>query len=371
MFVNMLLANSSKLTCRSSEIMSKSTVKTRTPKTSASRQSKAEQAHSTTTKQTPAKKVSEKKASAKKSSPLNADSDLTLSLGDLAHTVLAKQYKRLVKQEADVLKDKDPEHLHQMRVATRRLRTGLKVFDAVVQLPKPAREKQVQALAKVLGQLRDLDVQSADLRDRYRPQVPASEQALIDQCLKQLSKQRVDVFEQVESKLTGSQYQRLKAAYKDWLDQSVQPSLAQISVVTALPDLLNPLISDLLLHPGWWVAASERDTAAGALLHDLRKTCKQARYQTEFFADFYRKAFTDWMDELKQIQEKLGTLQDTHVLLDLLADYGASAKELPELYAAVAQQQAEVMADWDQLRSRYLEQSFRRSLYQMILTPTT
>jgi CHAD domain-containing protein len=328
-----------------------------------SAETKAASAKKAATKQT-------KKSAAKttaKSATKQVDQVSTLSLGDFAHSILEKQYHRIVKQEAAVLKDKDPEHLHQMRVATRRLRTGLTIFRAAIQLPKPAREERVQALAKVLGQLRDLDVQMADLQERYRPQVPSSEQALIDQCLHQLGKQRREAFQQVESKLSGSKYQRLQAAYEDWLDQPAYQPVAQISVTAALPDLLCPLISHLLLHPGWWIAATERDAEAELVLHDLRKTCKQARYQTEFFTAFYDQEFVAWTDELKQIQDQLGVLQDTYVLLEILAKQGASAQQLPELYKAVTQQQTAAMADWDQVRARYLDQSFRRSLYQLTI----
>jgi CHAD domain-containing protein len=296
-----------------------------------------------------------------------------LSLGEYAYQILAKQYRRLVKQEEGVLQDKDPEYLHQMRVATRRLRTALQVIGIAVELPKPARAKHVQALTRVLGKLRDLDVQITALRDEYHPQVPSAEQKLIEQAIHRLHKQRNTAFAEVKSALTEAEYQDLKAAYEAWLDKPQYTPLAQLPLEAVLPDLLSPLLSEFLLHPAWLIAAKDRSGDGGETLHELRKICKHTRYQAEFFTDVYGKSFTAWVDELKQLQENLGTVQDTHVLLDVLAD-GASdpaalVKDMPKLHYAIQEQQAGAMKDWDTVRAKYIDAKFRRSLYEMILSP--
>jgi CHAD domain-containing protein len=290
-------------------------------------------------------------------------------LGDYACAVFAKQYRRLVKQEKGVLQDQDPEHLHQMRVATRRLRTALQVFGSAVHLPKPARERQVQALTRTLGQLRDLDVQIASLQDHYRPTLPAHEQKCIDRAIAKLHKQRGKVFATVQATLTGPTYHNLKTAYDGWLKQPAYSALAQLPLRAVLADLLSPLLAKLLLNPGWLVAAADHSSESGIALHELRKVCKQARYQAEFFTDCYGSAFQNWLEELKQIQENLGVVQDTHVLLELLVEKGVDLAELPQLQEAVDQQRQEALADWDETRARYTDAAFRQSLYQMILQP--
>lgn len=291
------------------------------------------------------------------------------TLGDYAHAVIAKQYQRLVKQEAGVLQDADPEYLHQMRVGTRRLRTALQVFGEAVKLPKPARENQVRVLTKVLGQLRDLDVQMAALKDQYRPKLPPSEQEMIDRANASLHKQRVKIFAEVKATLLQSEYRNLKAAYEKWVEAPEFTTLAQLPLAVALPDILSPLLSKLLLHPGWLVAAAEQSTSSGVTLHELRKTCKQARYQAEFFTDFYGDAFQNWVNELRQLQENLGIVQDTHVLLSVLSDHLPAKADFSQLQQVIQQQQANALSDWDQLRAKYLDAAFRRQLYEMILQP--
>ncbi|NJO80239.1 MAG: CHAD domain-containing protein [Cyanobacteria bacterium RM1_2_2] len=293
----------------------------------------------------------------------------TFTLGDYAHTVIAKQYQRLVKQESGVLQDSDPEYLHQMRVGTRRLRTALQVFGEAVKLPKPARENQVRALTKVLGQLRDLDVQIAALGNEYRPQLPPSEQEMIDRASGSLHKQRVKIFAEVKSALSQVDYQHLKAAYEKWIAAPEFSALAQLPLEVALPDILSPLLSKLLLHPGWLVAAADQSTRSGVMLHELRKVCKQARYQAEFFTDFYGDSFQNWVNELRQLQEDLGIVQDTHVLSSILANHLPAKANFKNLQQVMQQQQTDALTGWDELRSKYLDAAFRRQLYEMILQP--
>lgn len=293
---------------------------------------------------------------------------VTVTLGSYAQTILTKHYERLVKQETGVLEDSDPEYLHQMRVATRRLRTALQVFGGAVHLSKAGREKQVQTLTRVLGQLRDLDVQIAALLTDYRPGLPETEQKWLDRAITKLQKQRDKTFVAVEQFLNSSTYHDLKAAYKTWCAQPSFTPIAELPLHTVLPDLLSPLLSKLLLHPGWLIAAAQSNQE-GIGLHELRKTCKQARYQAEFFVDWYPSAFRTWVDELKQIQSDLGTVQDSHVLLEILAEKGSKPSNLPSLHQAIHQQQTDALKQWDEVRSKYVDQSFRHGLYQMILAP--
>jgi CHAD domain-containing protein len=47
------------------------------------------------------------------------------TLGDWAKIAIQQHYQKILNHEPLVLKDKDPEELHQMRVGMRRLRTAI------------------------------------------------------------------------------------------------------------------------------------------------------------------------------------------------------------------------------------------------------
>lgn len=293
------------------------------------------------------------------------------ALGDFAYNIIAEQFRRMMKREKKVLEDKEAEHLHQMRVGTRRLRTALQIFERVIVLPKVARANQVRDLARVLGAVRDMDVQLADLQNTYQPQLEKREQKDLKQVIKALEQQRVEALAQMKTVLTGRSYKDLRAAYESWLEKPKYQPIADLPLSIVLPDILSPLLSEVLLHPGWLVQRKEISTENGERIHDLRKLCKQARYQTEFFSSLYGKEFQVWIDEIKAIQDRLGVFQDTQVLQRLLVEVLGHKPRLPTLQRLIEQKQSEALSQWEATRKKYLDSQFRYHLHQILLQPTS
>lgn len=291
------------------------------------------------------------------------------TLGEFAYDVIRQQYKRIVKQERHVLADTDAEHLHQMRVGTRRLRTALQIFDGVIVIPKAASYQRVSKLGKTLGLLRDLDVQIATLERDYYLQVSRNEQKQLDKALKRLKKQRQTALATTKDVLHDSQYRNLKDAYKQWLDQPTYQLMAQMPLRAALPELISPLVSQLLLHNGWFVPAEQCSDEQGNILHALRKRCKHVRYQMEFFLPFYRQDLKDWVTEIKDLQDKLGIVQDCQVLSELIHQQLLPEVDTPGLDTLIQYRQQLALSDWNLTRQRYLSLAFRQRLYHLILHP--
>jgi CHAD domain-containing protein len=284
---------------------------------------------------------------------------VNLTLGDYAYQVIHEQVDYLFKQEKSVLKDTRPEPLHQMRVASRRLRTALQIFGTAVKLPKAASANELRDLARVLGKVRDLDVQIASLKDYYCPQLNTSEQKQLQKVIAVLKQQRIKVFDKMASSLTSDRYIDLKQSYKDWLKKPQYQAIAELPIGALLPDLLTPLLSELLLHPGWLVSTQQASGENGIILHDLRKVCKHVRYESEFFTQFYDKGFQKWIKQIKGLQDNLGDFQDTQVLLQLLSAQARDINSMTEFQAAIQQQQTKALSGWDELRQDYLKADFR------------
>jgi CHAD domain-containing protein len=86
--------------------------------------------------------------------------------GVAAAKVIEVRTRELVKHSDGVLDISDIERLHDMRVATRRLRAALEVFEACFPAkPFGAVLKDVKALADALGERRDRDVHIASLAE--------------------------------------------------------------------------------------------------------------------------------------------------------------------------------------------------------------
>jgi CHAD domain-containing protein len=296
------------------------------------------------------------------------------TLGNYAYQVIEEQFQHVSRQEKRVLADQDPEPLHQMRVSIRRLRTALQIFGPAIALPKAASPKRLRNFARVLGEVRDLDVQMASIQQDYLPHLSQSEQKLLNKAFKGLMGDREKAFAHMKAVITESIYPDLKVAYTSWLKDPQFHSIAQLSLAAALPDLVNPLLAALLLHPGWFISieqvlGEQVSDANSVLLHDLRKACKHARYQAEFFTPFYGEVFQDWMREVKTLQAHLGDFQDTQVFLALLSKKLGRKMHLPELQAAIQQKQAQALSDWEPIRKKYQDQDFRYHLHEILSSP--
>lgn len=319
----------------------------------------------------------------------NQKAPKTETLGDYACQAISKHFKKSIKHETDVLKDKDPEPLHQMRVGMRRLRTALQVFDFALDLPKATSTKRIKKIAHSLGDVRDLDVLKSELEKGYRPHLKGVEQEKLDFVLENLQQQRRQDFTELEQTLTGSRYQKFKQAFQAWLDQPAYNPIANLPILEVLPDLLLPLISQVLLHPGWLVGATVRAGKVtipkkispqavnqqleqqGTVLHDLRKQMKGVRYQTEFFVDLYDPTYAEQVNDFRQVQELLGQIQDSQVLTEfLVSQMGTDLDQVfPNLVKQIQQERAEAWKTWRPIQQRYLDPGFRQSLRTQVVTP--
>ena len=317
------------------------------------------------------------------------------TLDSFAYSAIEKHFKKSIKHEPDVLDDKDPESLHQMRVGLRRLRTAVDVFDFALDLPKPINDRAISKIAHSLGAVRDLDVLIAELNNQQQSSLPTEEQNRLEALLKKMNKQRKRDFAHLKRTLKGSDYDRLKDAFKDWLEKPHYQPVAQLPIQEVLPDLLLPLISETLLHPAWLVNANfENGTALNAThhskgtvhsvhpemlddfmkqhspaLHDLRKQMKRVRYQTELFVDFYDSAYAEQVDDFKTIQEVLGQIQDSAVLQGYLGSQikGSVQDVYPTLSRQLDQKVADALQTWQTIQQRYLDPKFRSQLRSLVL----
>lgn len=311
------------------------------------------------------------------------------TFGDWAYLAIAKHFSKFLKHESGVLEDKDPEELHQMRVGMRRLRSAIKGFNAALNLPKNAQEKKVGNIAKVLGELRDIDVLQDTLKNRYYPNLPDQEKAYLDEALSKLAKRRKKAFKIVKKTLEDKAYLKLKQSFEDWLNQPIYHSIADISIHTILPDLLLPQVSEFLLHPGWVIGIEFPEgnpifhdnllpeeleallSAQGFILHDLRKEAKRTRYNMELFSQFYGEMYEDYLEEIKAIQSILGDIQDSFVLAEFLDEvFGDNIIEkMPVFTQHLREYRYQKWQDWETSQRKFLEAKTRKDFHITVLQP--
>ncbi|HIK52732.1 MAG TPA: CHAD domain-containing protein [Oscillatoriales cyanobacterium M59_W2019_021] len=316
--------------------------------------------------------------------------DSARTFGDWAAIAIAKHARKIFKYESDVLKDKDPEDLHQMRVGMRRLRTAVVSFDRAIELPSEVAEKKIGKLARILGSLRDLDVLQEAIETQYIPSVSPDEQKELKRAIKALKKRRKIAIDRVRETLKGDRYHSFKEALQLWLEDPKFKAIADVAIETVLPDVLLPEIANFLLHPGWWIGVSLNEGTVrfhellspeavrdlldrqGEILHDLRKEAKRTRYQMELFPQFYNETYSDFVRYIKQTQEVLGNIQDGFVFAEFLTDVLKvdASETMPELTARIIDLRYQQWQEWESLQRQFLDVQNRQYLRAIVQHPS-
>ena len=311
------------------------------------------------------------------------------TLGNYTYSTIEKHFKKTWKWEKSVKNDKDVEALHQMRVGMRRLRTTVTRFNFIVNLPKSVNDKNIGKIARCLGSLRDLDVLKETLEITYQPQLPNKEKETLKDIFDTLEQQRAAAATDIKAIFKSQRYKSLKTGLKEWLEEPSYQALANLTIQQALPDLLLPEVSSFLLHPGWLVGtkveehkvviSTDFDTkkiekqilAKGENLHDLRKQAKRLRYQMELFTDFYGEIYASYLAQVRNIQEVLGSMQDSVVLNEWLEDVlkAKISNQLPTLANLLKKNRYDLWQQWQSLQQQFLRLENRQELHVVILHP--
>ena len=287
-----------------------------------------------------------------------------LSSGGYALDLIQRQVRRLGKLQGEVLADRDPESLHQLRVSLRRLRTALTQFGPALVLPESVTDRRIAAVARRTGLCRDLDVLQLRLQEQLLPRLPGDEQQALEGPMKRLARDRSQAFDTLKEALHSSRYLKLLARLHKWQQQPRYTPLGQLPLAAWLYDWQAPFTAALSLHAGWMV----EDPTAEAL-HDLRKRIKAARYALEPLENWCEPVLRAWIQELRQAQEILGELHDLQILSHTLAGHEGSLKSphLPVLRSELESQQAQHWLRWRELAQRLQQDSHRRTIHRQLL----
>jgi len=265
--------------------------------------------------------------------------------GAYALELIQRQTRRLGKLQAEVLADRDPEPLHQLRVSLRRLRTALVQFGPALDLPESVDGGRIAAVARRTGLCRDLDVLRLRLEEKLLPTLPESEQRSMEAAMKRLGRDRAEAFGSLEEGLCHSRYLKLLARLHKWQQKPRFTAIGQLALLPWLYEWHAPFTADLFLHTGW----STADPSAEAL-HGLRKRIKGARYALEHLEPWCDPILKAWIAELRQAQDKLGELHDLQLLSRILKQSSGplKAERLPSLRREIERQHQDHWQRWQE-----------------------
>jgi CHAD domain-containing protein len=253
--------------------------------------------------------------------------------------VMLEQLERLLKREAGVRRGDDPEDVHQMRVASRRLRAARRVFRKALEGPVDLERanEELRTLARGLGQVRDLDVFGAALRQRAEQADPADRPAL-ERLAATFEEQRDAARAELLSLLDGGALTYLRTEFRAALEAVASGTPAEEPPATAdgrgngratgqavparrmkrqrvgrtAPRLIARAMQRLRDHRHVLLAPTSSE------LHEIRIAAKRARYTGEFFAPAFGPSLSDAIKRLTAVQESLGAVHDADVAEETL-----------------------------------------------------
>jgi CHAD domain-containing protein len=285
--------------------------------------------------------------------------------GNFAQELIQHQIRRLGKLQGEVLADRDPEPLHQLRVSLRRLRTVLDQFAPALDLPEGVTERRVASVARRGGLCRDLDVLRLRLREQILPRLPENERHRLRGPMRRMEQDRQQAFLTLREALHSGRYLKLLARLQKWDKHPRFTPLGELPLVPWLHEWQAPFTAGLFLHPGW----TEADPEAEAL-HNLRKRIKQGRYALESLERWCSPPLRDWIQELRQAQDHLGELHDLQILQQgfIETDRRGPSPDLPVLRREIAAQRELHWQRWRALAERLREDQRRRAIQLHLLT---
>ncbi len=231
------------------------------------------------------------------------------------------------------------DHVHQLRVGLRRLRSALRFFDGWATPVDPAWQDALTQLFRQLGVARDRDALAASLLPALRRagaplfELPPAPPGPTPKALLRMP-------ESTQTLLTGLALQ-IGAPVADTSDDASMLLVARRTLADASSEVIDtgPALAKAaarrlaLWHRRIVRAAKRYGDLSDDERHSLRKRVKRLRYATEFTASLYRpKAVARYLARLSPLQESLGRYNDLGVGLET---YRAAVGDDPRAWFAI------------------------------------
>lgn len=301
----------------------------------------------------------------------------------LSAEAILKNLKALAAQIPGVRGRRGPEPVHDLRVASRRVRTALRLLDDAAPSKRYRRwNRELKRLASALSRARDTDVQADFLREFLKAHRDARLRPGIQRLLLRLrgrrEKQQAKVLKELDRfdargtlREIRREFQRLKKHLRR-AGRSLSGSAVAVRPLDAA-HAPRPILKRLAKMVAYeqFIAQPERRKE----LHRMRIAAKHCRYTMEAFAPRYGGRLRPWIHAMRQIQGELGEIHDCDVwiyeaLPKFLADERERARRaeiMPGIAALLRDRRGRrtriyraFLRHWKQLRRRKMFERLNR-----------
>ena len=276
----------------------------------------------------------------------------------------ARQRRVVLSRDPGTRLGSDPEDLHDMRVATRRLRSYLRAARALVD-PAWATPLRTELgwLADELGSVRDLDVMLAHLTPQVATLDPAEREALEGVLLDRLRRDHDRARASLLATLSSPRYFRLLDLLEQPVALVVEPPLDEQTIAEPLPSL-QALAADEYRRLRRALRRID-ETTPDVEIHATRIRAKRARYAAELAQPLAGRKLSAVLARIKALQDVLGEHQDSAVAEDCIRQLagkgrGAAALGAGRLIEREHRRRAEARAALPEA-TRSLERAARKA----------
>lgn len=234
--------------------------------------------------------------------------------------------------------DQDIEHVHRLRVSTRRAIAALKLYQDWL-APKPYRwlKKRLKKIRRAAGTARDLDV----LADRINQQFGAQGHALLDE----IAEHRAAAQPAIVVIAARCRHQDRYARQSRKLIEHVRQPYGKVREIEAPVAFRAWAREELGMKAETFFAGVPNSEADTATLHQFRIRTKALRYTIELVSSTFDKSLrTEAYPLVEELQERLGEINDA-------ASASASIRQWSdEVEKGECQQQLRGFADQEAVR---------------------
>ena len=290
-------------------------------------------------------------AKAKRVKGVNCDSVATIGI----KLVLVTRFEELYGFHDAALDWSDPEGVHSMRVASRRLRSALRDFLPYVRKRGlTSVQKRLKSVADALGEVRDQDVAIMAL-EKIETNAPSDVSPGLKRFIDARKQVRDEARKELESILEKTQLNQLQADFVAGVDVATTTRKTQSSPQITYLKMSRTVILDLL---------KELEKLADDMfnpfdietLHEMRIAAKRLRYAIELFQSCWGRSIATYAKRAARVQTALGDLHDCDVWIESLGKQIKSARKNKEAEQVAAF--VWLLGHFVKLRTKHLRRAF-------------
>jgi triphosphatase len=258
------------------------------------------------------------------------------SVDDVIAMVMSAGQQHLLANQAILEYGREPEGVHQTRVALRRLRTACSLLRKEV--PSPAFQAfggEAKWLMHMLGPARDWDVFATTTLARLETACACDVD--FDGLRRAAEPHRIASYGRLREALMDPRYTRFQLSLRRWIERRSWRTEVPSEALETLTEPASALAVRVLerLHRKALKKGARFGRLQPEARHDLRVTLKKLRYATEFFLPVFggQAAAKRYVARLSKLQDALGHANDSTATRSLLGVAG-EAGFTPDLHRA-------------------------------------